>query len=90
MTDPRNLFDFPDYTTYSPEQASKALAEHPDLYINHLTLAAHLDQWADRVENPSSPQMFGFVDALRDVSAHLRQADYMPESDKFKTLFTEE
>lgn len=53
---------------------------------NHALLAAHLDRWAGRVENPHSDQMVGFVDALRDVAAHLRQGDYTPEGKEFDAL----
>lgn len=53
---------------------------------NHALLAAHLDRWAGRVEMPHSDQMVGFVDALRDVAAHLRKGDYTPEGAEFAAL----
>lgn len=54
------------------------------LYRNHLHIAMHLDQWAERVGqwdvgDTNAPRMEGFKQALEEVAAHLRQTDYLPE-----------
>lgn len=78
QTPPR--FTFEATTLYDSTKAERALDEHPVVYTNHLAIALRLEHWADLVANPSSPQSVGFTDALRDVAAHLRQADYLPGS----------
>ena len=79
-----NIFDFDDkdLVNYEPEEIDKVLIEQPALYINHLRIARSVDKWAGRLE--SSPEagfseeyQKGYVRALREIAAHLRQADYV-------------
>jgi len=60
------------------------LAEHGDAYRYQLVAARWIEQWAERVEQPSptdSPDPSyegGYAQALREVIAHLRQGDFLP------------
>lgn len=50
------------------------------MYVNHLRVARHLRQWASgMLDSPSVNKDFreGYSRALREVAAHLRQADYV-------------
>lgn len=55
------------------------LSTHPALYVNHLAIAQRLEQWGEGLVGAEGFQA-GFKDALLDVAAHLRQADYLPGS----------
>lgn len=77
-------FEFEATTLYDPTKAKRALDEHPALYTNHLAIAERLQQWAKKVDDPGNPQIHGFADALYDVAAHLRQADYLPGSPELR------
>ncbi|WP_299517987.1 hypothetical protein [uncultured Serinicoccus sp.] len=63
---------------------NRALIEQPQLIVNHLHIAKALDGWATRMEENAteagSDEQFdkGYAKALREVSAHLRQCDYLP------------
>lgn len=74
-----SIFEFEATTLYKTEKTEAALREHPALFINHLSIARRLEEWA---EGQPSMEGFhaGFRDALLDVAAHLRQADYLPGS----------
>lgn len=66
-----------------PEQEPTdwALSNFRDLYLNHLVIARHLDRWAENLEEGfglDAEFRRGVVHALREVAAHLRQADYVP------------
>lgn len=75
-------FDTDNLADYEPARIAAALEDYPSLYVNHLQVAEHLAGWADRLAeerrqgDPSADE--GFVSALREVVAHLRQADYLP------------
>ena len=56
-------FDEAQLASYDQSTVNKALREHPAIYLNHLELAEHLD---------------AYQTAIREVAAHLRQADYVP------------
>lgn len=74
-----SIFEFEATTMYKQEKAEAALREHPALYINHLAIAQRLEQWGESL--PATEGFHaGFKDALLDVAAHLRQADYLPGS----------
>lgn len=78
-----DIFDFDSQgINYEEAGASAALLDFPDLYVNHLLIARHLDGWAVRAEErsagPGEEFDRGFVHGLREVCAHLRQADYVP------------
>ena len=82
-----HIFDFDEtgLANYRPEKIDKILIEQPALYANHLRIAQLLDGWATRLEtgklsttgidNDQSQQ--GFIRALREVAAHLRQGNYV-------------
>ena len=82
-----HIFDFDEtgLPNYQPEKIDKILIEQPALYANHLRIAHHLDGWATSLEtgklsttgidNDQSQQ--GFIRALREVAAHLRQGNYV-------------
>jgi hypothetical protein len=77
------LFDFDKsrLADWDEERASSALRQAPDLYRNHLTIAKWIDAWINRMERDSSlerEQAEGFVAALGEVAAHLRQTDFLP------------
>lgn len=61
----------------------RVLIEQPELYLNHLRVAQHITAWADRDEqrHPSTSDddryQKGYVEALREIAAKLRQADYV-------------
>ncbi|MGW7073687.1 hypothetical protein ACWGII_39755 [Streptomyces sp. NPDC054855] len=69
------------------EGRSQAALEGEDaaLYRNHLHIAMHLDQWAGREQergkgsSDEERHSAGYVRALEDVAAFLRQAYYLPE-----------
>jgi hypothetical protein len=82
-----HIFDFDEtgLPNYQPEKIHKILIEQPALYAKHLWIAHHLDGWVTRLEtgklsttgidNDQSQQ--GFIRALREVPAHLRQGNYV-------------
>ena len=75
--DPERLAD------YDEDRVAEALEDYPALYVNHLHIAQHIQGWAERVESGQSGHgdptfNKGYVQALREVAAHLRQCDYLP------------
>jgi hypothetical protein len=66
-------------------QRARAALDGDDgpLYRNHLHIALHLDRWAQaesgRTDTDAS-YTAGYVQALADVAAFLRQTYYLPES----------
>lgn len=62
------------------DNAQEAIAQ------NHALLAGRLERWADQVDDPGHPQMYGFTDALRTVAVHLRKGDYTPEGAEYHLL----
>ena len=71
---------------YQPENIDKILIEQPTVYVNHLRVAHNLDAQADRLAEGkfSGPGGFesdkyqqGYAQALREISAHLRQGNYV-------------
>ena len=75
--DPSNLADF------NAARLNRALTEHPAIMLNHLRIATALSGWADRLEEDETgfgqKHDEGYVSALREVTAHLRQGDYLPD-----------
>ena len=73
-------FDTESLDDYNEDRINAALSEHPAILVNHLHIAAHLSAWATRLDedtlNPEKDS--GFSSALREIAAHLRQADYVP------------
>lgn len=74
-----SIFNFEATTLYNEDKAAEALSTHPALYVNHLSIAQRLEQWGEQLVGTEGFQA-GFKDALLDVAAHLRQADYLPGS----------
>ena len=75
-----NVFDFEDsnLASYDPKKIDEVLIEQPALYTNHLRIARSIAGWADRLESGRYTEFQkGYVKALREVAAHLRQADYV-------------
>ena len=78
-------FDANELSLYEPEGIDEVLIEQPALYLNHLRIARSLDAWAKRLETgqfstgPFDEDKYqrGWARALREVAAHLRQAEYV-------------
>lgn len=79
-----SIFEFESWPNYDSEKAAAALQMHPELYVNHLTIAKRLEQWAE-LQGRDGWQG-GFRDALIEVASHLRQTDYLPGSDEFRGI----
>lgn len=78
-------FDRERLADFDEDRISEALAAHPELYLNHLRMAEHITGWAKRLERENQDGAAGglfdytqFIEALREVAAHLRQADWVP------------
>ncbi|KAB7761769.1 hypothetical protein [Mycolicibacterium mucogenicum] len=74
-------FDAEQLACYDQDRIDTILVEQPALYVNHLRIARSLRGWASRMkrDTPSIGDEFrkGYVQALREVAAHLRQGDYV-------------
>jgi hypothetical protein len=76
-------FDPSTLAGFDEDRTRRALADHPDLYRNHLLIALWLDGWITRNREGLHGREWtdvdqGFEMALRDIRAHLRQADLLP------------
>ena len=77
-------FDPAGYAEWDRTMADRLLIEEPVLYRNHLAIARWLQQWADRMEEHHSglseeeEWSEGHNHAVRDITAHLRQGDFVP------------
>lgn len=78
-------FDTSALEDWDEQRARAALdGENGSLYRNHLRMAVHLDQWAKAESGRTDTDArytAGYVQALEDVAAFLRQTYYLPESD---------
>ena len=76
-------FDPEVLVSWDPDRARRLLAEQPDLYGNHLAIARFIDGWLERLLNDAQPDDFnrGFAEGLREIAAHLRNADFTAEGD---------
>jgi hypothetical protein len=68
---------------YERGQAIDALKRHGDSFRYQLVAARWTEEWADRLENDpafavANEYQSGYVRALREVTAHLRQGDFLP------------
>ena len=66
-----------------PRSARELLEQHGDRFRFQLVIALHLDGWARRADerrdaNPKPEFNDGFVRALEEVAAHIRQGNYLP------------
>ena len=85
LTD-EELFDFDRerLDAYDKRRVNEVIAKMPDLYRNHLTIAKWIDGWRERMGEPSPMDLRsddyqkGTEFALREIAAHLRQADFVP------------
>jgi len=76
-------FDRSQLFGWSQEDEDRHLAEHRELFLNHLLIAKHLEVWAANLVEQElgglDPQRKkGYVDALDAVAAHLRLGHYLP------------
>ncbi|MEW2283199.1 hypothetical protein [Streptomyces sp. NPDC047841] len=75
-------FDTGDLEDWDEHRARAALdGRHGALYRNHLRIALHLDSWAHAEggrTDVDAPYKAGYVQALRDMAAFLRQTYYLP------------
>lgn len=78
-------FDKDRLADWNPNRAAEAMqGAHGDIYRNHLAIAQWIDGWAERLEEGEfreDPSKFneGFLHGIRDIAAHLRQTDLLPE-----------
>jgi hypothetical protein len=75
-------FDASRMSGWEGTDAADLLRRHPDLYRNHLTIAKWMDHWNGRMANdPTLDGEFqeGFAAGVRDLAAHLRQGDLLPD-----------
>ena len=84
LTDEELLdFDSERLADFDPARAEQQLRDHPHIFRNHLRIGRWVQQWADRLEEspPGGDVGFdaGYVQALREVAAHLRQGDLLPD-----------
>ncbi|MFJ5638657.1 hypothetical protein [Streptomyces sp. NPDC093223] len=86
MSDEQLLdFDKERLADWNEERAARALAgEDGALYRNHLAIAQWIDGWVERmapdVSDASSPEFErGYIQGIREVAAHLRQTDLLPD-----------
>lgn len=75
-------FDTGTLEDWDEERARAALdGRHGELYRNHLLIALKLDQWAraegERTDTDARHRA-GYVQALHDMAAFLRQTYYLP------------
>jgi len=76
------LLDFSTETLeHDLDHARKLLAEHPETYRNQLAIARFLDGWIARIVHDAQPCRFneGFIQALVEMSGHLRDGDFAVE-----------
>ncbi len=74
----RELFEFDKscLACWDPARACVALRDEGALYRNHLLVARWLEDYADRLADDHEHD--GYVLGVRDICAHLRQADFVP------------
>ena len=74
---------------YDRGRAEQALEKYGDAFRFQLIAARQIERWAEglRLSPGSLPARFveGYVQALREVAAHLRQCDYLPGGAFFDT-----
>ncbi|WP_078314737.1 hypothetical protein [Mycobacterium sp. D16Q16] len=73
-------FDAENLAGYDQDVIDKILVEQPALYVNHLRIARSIRGWASRLQGSHTGDkefQRGYVRALREVAAHLRQGDYV-------------
>jgi hypothetical protein len=63
------------------EHARALLGRHPVTYRNHLAIAKFIEGWIARITNDAKRSRFndGFVEALLEMTDHLRDGDFAVE-----------
>jgi hypothetical protein len=63
------------------DHARTLLIRYPTIYRNQLTIAKFIEGWIARIRNDAKPCRFneGFVQALLDLTDHLRDGDFLAE-----------
>jgi hypothetical protein len=63
------------------DHARALLIRYPTIYRNQLTIAKFIEGWIARITNDAKSCRFneGFVQALLDVTDHLRDGDFLAE-----------
>lgn len=82
MADDYHDFDKSELLGYDEDVVAQAAKNYPEIYDNHLQIAAQLDEWAARALRMSMAHTHeadeAFARGLREVATRLRQADYVP------------
>jgi hypothetical protein len=95
LTDPELLdFNAALMADYDEERAHENLERYGDVFRYQLLMALDISQWAESLADPRGPtrnamdarQMLGWVDALQNVAACLRQGDYLPGGSRFEGM----
>ena len=79
---------------YDDEKAHADLEKYGDAFRFQLIAARHLDDWAKQLEDPDSPltaemdeiELRGWVNAIRNVAAFLRQGYYLPGGQHYEQI----
>ncbi|TXL91591.1 hypothetical protein [Streptomyces sp. IB2014 016-6] len=80
-------FDKERLAHWDEERAARALSgANSAIYRNHLEIAQWIDGWIERMEEGDvgrrTPEhQSGLVAGVREIAAHLRQADFVPDGD---------
>lgn len=63
------------------DHARALLIRYPTIYRNQLTIAKFIEGWIARIKNDAKSCRFneGFVQALLDLTDHLRDGDFLAE-----------
>ena len=81
-------FDANRLADYDPARSEELLrSEHGDLFRNHLVMALWIDGWRERADETygrDEKWSDGADYSLREIVAHLRQGDFMPDSFFFR------
>jgi hypothetical protein len=69
---------------WTPQDAKRALEEHGEVYRAQLVAAHFAERWCEsQLAQPgmleTKDRLEGFEHGLRDMAAHLRQGDFLPE-----------
>lgn len=80
-------FDVSQLADFSPDRAHAALARHPEAYTSQLVMAHWMEGWRERMatqEWNSDEAAEAFDYAVRELMAHLRQGDFLPDGVFFR------
>jgi hypothetical protein len=90
------LFDFNAalMEDYDDEKAHADLEEYGDAFRFQLVAALHMDAWVERLQDPDSRasrgmdeiEVRGWITALKNLAAFLRQGYYLPGGSFFEQV----